>query len=204
MKPFIIYIEVFLLLMNFIVIECDNKEINNKEDVKSNVSVPGVFYEFNNLDSISCNLTHNSKEIKVQFSSSVIKNEYIVAFKGYYKPRTRENYIKAALNSSGVKNWKIVDRNNPASEFPSDFDVVVIEETDKFSGVNALSDHPLVRRVTPQRLVKRTLKFAEGTEDGYPEYKNFKRKINSFVSIIKIGKIFVLFFESVRLKIILI
>lgn len=180
MKPHILFIEVFLLLMNFVVTESNEKL---DEQLKQNVStIPEAFYELNNFYSIPCNTSQNTQEIKVQFSSSVIKNEYIVAFNGYYKPRTRENYIRAALNSSDVENWKILNRNNPASGFPSDFDVVLIEENDKYSGLSALTDHPLVRRVTPQRLVKRTLKFAETNEDGYPEYKNFKRKINSFVS----------------------
>ncbi|XP_043464380.1 membrane-bound transcription factor site-1 protease [Leptopilina heterotoma] len=179
MKPHILFIQVFLLLMNFIVTESNEKL---DEQLKQNAStISEAFYELNNLNSISCNTSQNTQEIKVEFSSSVIKNEYIVAFNGYYKPRTRENYIRAALNSSDVKNWKILNRNNPASGFPSDFDVVLIEENDKYSGLSALTDHPLVRRVTPQRLVKRTLKFAETNEDdGYPEYKNFKRKINSF------------------------
>ncbi|XP_012267422.2 membrane-bound transcription factor site-1 protease [Athalia rosae] len=127
-----------------------------------------------------CNTTQSQDVVKVQFSSRVVKNEYIVAFKGYYKPGARKSYIGAALNSSGVDNWQILSRDNPASGFPSDFDVVLLEETDRYNGLSALSDHPLVRRVTPQRVVHRTLKYINSTEDGdMPEYKDFRRKINS-------------------------
>lgn len=52
--------------------------------------------------------------------------EYIVTFNGYYLNETRHNYISAALRSSGVENWKILDRKNAASKYPSDFDVLIV------------------------------------------------------------------------------
>lgn len=52
--------------------------------------------------------------------------EYIVTFHGYYLNETRYNYISAALKSSGVENWKILDRKNAASKYPSDFDVLIV------------------------------------------------------------------------------
>lgn len=132
------------------------------------------------LNSRSCNTTYENQNIKLQFTSSIVKNEYIVIFKNYYKPTTRQSYIGAALNSSSVHNWRILPRLNPATNFPSDFDVVILEETTKNSGLDALKNHPLVKRVTPQRLVHRTLKYFNITEDTEtPEYKNFKRKINT-------------------------
>jgi len=63
----------------------------------------------------------NSSYIEV---SSI--SEYIVAFDDYYKTNTREKFITAALNGSDVANWKILMRNNPASDYPSDFDVVMV------------------------------------------------------------------------------
>ena len=135
-----------------------------------------------NVTGSECNSTCGGNTVKIQFTTTIVKNEYIVAFNGYYKPHARENYIGAALNSSGVHKWKILSRDNPASGFPSDFDVVLLEETDKHNGLNALTDHPLVRRVTPQRVVFRSLKYVNATEENdTPEYKNFKRKINSYV-----------------------
>jgi hypothetical protein len=60
------------------------------------------------------------------FSEVSYISEYIVAFNDYYKTNTIEKFITAALNGSGVENWKILTRNNPASDYPSDFDVVLV------------------------------------------------------------------------------
>lgn len=135
----------------------------------------------------------NVQQVQVKFITKIVKNEYIVAFKGYYKPHTRANYIKAALNSSGIKNWKILPRDNLASSFPSDFDVVLLEETTKYNGLNALNDHPLIKRVTPQKLVHRNLKFINTTSDDFdlPEFRNFRRKISNNVSFLNYIKILV-------------
>ncbi|PNF21813.1 Membrane-bound transcription factor site-1 protease [Cryptotermes secundus] len=113
---------------------------------------------------IRCNDTSHVQMVKVKFSSQVVRNEYIVAFNDYYKTNTREKFITAALNGSGVENWRILTRNNPASDYPSDFDVVLLEETEKLSGLAALNRHPSVRRVTPQRVVHRTLKYVNLTD----------------------------------------
>ena len=54
--------------------------------------------------------------------------EYIVSFNGYYKKETRGRYLQAALNGSNihVTSWTIVDRHNPAFDYPSDFDVLKV------------------------------------------------------------------------------
>lgn len=59
------------------------------------------------------------------FTSSLVP-EYIVAFKGYFKSSARNKFISAALNRSEIQNWRVVERNNPASDYPSDFDVVIV------------------------------------------------------------------------------
>lgn len=53
--------------------------------------------------------------------------EYIVTFNGYYKQKLRESFIASALSHSEVP-WHIVKRKNPASDYPSDFDVVVVSK----------------------------------------------------------------------------
>lgn len=173
-----------VLLLNF-VIKSNNNQLNcslGEEQIHDNLLHNKS--QSHNVPLISpCDLHHNMQEVKVQFSSRIVKNEYIVAFKGYYKLHARQNYIRAALNSSGIKNWKLLPRNNLASGFPSDFDVVLLEETDNYHGLNALMDHPLIKRVTPQRLVHRTLKYINITEEAdLAEYKSFKRKINTYGS----------------------
>ncbi|XP_014609822.1 PREDICTED: membrane-bound transcription factor site-1 protease [Polistes canadensis] len=170
-----------VLLLSFGKKSCNN-QLNCTPEEEQNRHNPAHESQLHDTSTISsCDMYNNMHEVKIQFSSRIVKNEYIVAFKGYYKPNARKNYIHAALNSSGVNNWKLLTRNNLASNFPSDFDVVLLEETDNFHGLNALMDHPLIKRVTPQRLVRRSLKYINITEEGeLPEYKGFKRKITTY------------------------
>lgn len=60
-----------------------------------------------------------------------------------------------------IKNFTIVARQNPASEYPSDFDVIHLYEHKHLSGLELLINHPLIKSVTPQRIVQRTLKFVD-------------------------------------------
>ncbi|XP_043235326.1 membrane-bound transcription factor site-1 protease-like [Amphibalanus amphitrite] len=104
------------------------------------------------------------QRVQVEFASSVVEHEYIVGFNNYYTKEARRNFITAALNHSGVVQWKILPRDNPAKHLPSDFDVLEIRESDPGTGLAALERHPNVRRVTRQRLVVRTLKFVSVNE----------------------------------------
>lgn len=49
-------------------------------------------------------------------------------------------------------------RDNPAKEYPSDFDVIMLAESAR-AALDALTDHPAVRKVTAQRIVQRTIKY---------------------------------------------
>ncbi|XP_075572012.1 membrane-bound transcription factor site-1 protease isoform X2 [Pelecanus crispus] len=98
--------------------------------------------------------------LKVEFTSTVVEHEYIVAFNGYFTAKARSKFISSALKSSDIENWRIVPRNNPASDYPSDFEVIQINEKQK-AGVLTLEDHPNIKRVTPQRKVFRSLKYLE-------------------------------------------
>lgn len=57
-----------------------------------------------------------------------------------------------------ISNYTLVQRNNPAKEYPSDFDVIILEEGGR-RALDALRDHPAVRRVTAQKQVQRTIKY---------------------------------------------
>ncbi|XP_033075047.1 membrane-bound transcription factor site-1 protease isoform X2 [Trachypithecus francoisi] len=98
--------------------------------------------------------------LKVEFSSTVVEYEYIVAFNGYFTAKARNSFISSALKSSQVDNWRIIPRNNPSSDYPSDFEVIQIKEKQK-AGLLTLEGHPNIKRVTPQRKVFRSLKDAE-------------------------------------------
>lgn len=119
----------FCLLIVITLYSCCGKLNTNilEENVESNLESP-----------LCCNLT-SSKQVEINYSTKIIENEYIVTFNGYYKNQARANYINTALNASGVIRWKILFRENPASDYPSDFDVVVIEGSEKATGEIILS-----------------------------------------------------------------
>uniref|UniRef100_W5MI11 Membrane-bound transcription factor site-1 protease n=1 Tax=Lepisosteus oculatus TaxID=7918 RepID=W5MI11_LEPOC len=109
------------------------------------------------LEGLLCpNCSHLT--LKVEFSSTVVEHEYIVAFNGYFTAKARSQFISSALKGSKAVGWRIVLRDNPASDFPSDFEVVQIRQSAQ-DGVLTLQDHPYIKRVTPQRKVFRSLKF---------------------------------------------
>lgn len=142
------YLTLFLFLLP--IIYCNTSHDN--EVIEDNLESP-----------LCCNLT-STKEVDVEYNSKIIENEYIVTFNSYYKNQARAVYITAALNVSGVQKWKILSRENPASDYPSDFDVVLFEDTEELTGSNALKNHPAIKSVTSQRMVYRTLKFINTNE----------------------------------------
>uniref|UniRef100_A0A669BEI8 Membrane-bound transcription factor site-1 protease n=1 Tax=Oreochromis niloticus TaxID=8128 RepID=A0A669BEI8_ORENI len=95
--------------------------------------------------------------------------EYIVAFTGYFSAKARSLYISRALQGAGdgALEWHIVPRENPASDFPSDFELVHIRQASPRS-LLTLEDHPYIKRVTPQRKVFRTLKYIPSPETAAP------------------------------------
>lgn len=111
--------------------------------------------------------TNDTVRVVYQYNSDVVKREYIVRFHGYYSTSTRTNYITSALDNAKVSNWTIVDRDNPAAkEYPSDFDIVIFDDTQQKDGISALLDHPLVKSVTAHRVVKRTVKYVNDNDCG--------------------------------------
>ncbi|KAJ8674081.1 hypothetical protein QAD02_005343 [Eretmocerus hayati] len=119
----------------------------------------------------------NEAQMRVEFLSHRVENEYLVIFKGFYREHTRTNYIRATLTAAGITGWKVIPRNNPAKNYPSDFDTIVLKKIDAKKGLDALSDHPLVKRISSQKVVQRTLK-THHQDESIPDYKGFKRKTN--------------------------
>ncbi|KAH8018442.1 hypothetical protein HPB51_006342 [Rhipicephalus microplus] len=91
--------------------------------------------------------------------------QYIITFKHYYRTNARDKFIKAALKGSGIHNWERLPRQNAASDYPSDFELIRLLEGTVEEGLVALQDHPLVKYVTPQRSVTRTLKFINASDE---------------------------------------
>lgn len=100
--------------------------------------------------------------VEVKFTTKIIQNEYIVTFDGYYKATERANHLRSAL-ANRTQNWKILPRLNPAADYPSDFDLLVLDEMNGDDGGDiveaALRAHPFIKSVTPQRMVQRSLKY---------------------------------------------
>lgn len=95
-----------------------------------------------------------------------VSPEYIVGFTGYFSAKARNLYISSALRNAGdgALDWHIVPRENPASDFPSDFELVHIRQATP-SSLLTLEDHPYIKRVTPQRKVFRLLKYVPCKSD---------------------------------------
>jgi hypothetical protein len=88
-----------------------------------------------------------------EFKTEIVPDEYIVAFDGYYSAADRLSFISRSLGNSSE--WKVVPRANPAAtNFPSDFDVVIVPNSDlDTSARERLASDPRVKHVTRQRLV---------------------------------------------------
>lgn len=176
MKLHICLLYVPLLLLFDIFFVLSHNHLNSNFEKYDNVTIKSPLYDISVSSSTSC---CDMQEVKVIFSSSIVENEYIVKFKGYYKADVRENYIRTVLSSFGIKNWKIILRNNAASKYPSDFDIVNLKEIDQYQALKALNNHPLIKTVTPQRLIQRTLKFINTSDSYVLAYKNSKKRINN-------------------------
>uniref|UniRef100_A0A665UQG2 Membrane-bound transcription factor site-1 protease n=1 Tax=Echeneis naucrates TaxID=173247 RepID=A0A665UQG2_ECHNA len=124
-----------------------------------------------NSDSFPSSSGSNCSQLtlKLEFSSKVVEHEYIVAFTGYFSAKARSLYINSALRNAGdgALEWHIVPRENPASDFPSDFELVHIRQASP-SSLLTLEDHPYIKRVTPQRKVFRSLKYIPSPEPAAP------------------------------------
>ncbi|XP_005107775.1 membrane-bound transcription factor site-1 protease [Aplysia californica] len=129
-----------------------------------------------------CNTTHAglTKRVDVEFTSSVVDNEFIITFDGYYKALARKRFISAALQEAGVTSWKVLPRINPANSYPSDFDVVQFHGNSDQNGVSALEDHPLIKRVTPHRKVTRSLKYTKVPDDDNEAEADKEEQMDSF------------------------
>lgn len=118
----------------------------------------------------------------VEYSSSIVESEYIVMFVSYYTAEARAGYLSAALRPHQY--WTILPRPNAAANFPSDFSVVQLGSggggrggvergawgeggvagTEEAAAVRALTQHPAVKQVTPQK--KLTKMLASGNSHG--------------------------------------
>ena len=92
-----------------------------------------------------------------------VPTEFIVMFTSYYTTEARDGYLAASLRP--YHSWSVVPRSNPGQEYPSDFSLLRLsegaEEDEVGEMLGALQRHPMIKRVTPQRRLTRTLKFSD-------------------------------------------
>uniref|UniRef100_A0A0K8VMR6 Membrane-bound transcription factor site-1 protease n=1 Tax=Bactrocera latifrons TaxID=174628 RepID=A0A0K8VMR6_BACLA len=102
---------------------------------------------------------------KVIFESKILENEYIVQYRHYYFPEARRKYLNAAFRRANILEWNLVERQNAARNYPSDFDLIQLEYSDlATTQILQLELHPLVKKVSPQRSVKRSLNYNQTRE----------------------------------------
>ena len=102
-----------------------------------------------------CQEGGNSSDVEIFITSTPVHDEYIVKFSAYYTIMARQGFLRAVLKS--VKRWDIIERHNPAYEYPSDFELVHLYENVNDS-ITSLKRHPLIVTVKPNLRVKRHLK----------------------------------------------
>lgn len=93
-----------------------------------------------------------------EYTTSIVDSEFIVTFTSYYTAEARDGFVSAALQP--FSSWSIVPRPNPGQQYPSDFSLVRLWGEDPSGALEALRQHRLIRRVTPQRKLTRLLTFA--------------------------------------------
>ena len=97
----------------------------------------------------------------VEYTTSIVDSEYIVMFTSYYTSNARDGFISAALRP--FHDWAILPRSNPSSDYPSDFSVVTLSAT-HHQALEALTQHPAIKQVTPQKKLTRILNSGQGIE----------------------------------------
>ena len=114
----------------------------------------------------------NSSETREKHSDykvSSVENQFIVTFRGWYSDSARSGYISAALKTLSVHDdpvFSVIPRDNPMSRYPSDFDLIELRDSELVTrSLELLTRHPMVRSVTPQKMVTRFLASEDESEE---------------------------------------
>ena len=142
-------IQIFLLIVIFSIYysDCDNY-------CKKTAEHPKV------------NKTSEHSEYKV----SSVDRQFIITFKGWFTDPARKGYITSALQRLGYNYenlYSVIPRDNPMAGYPSDFDLIMFSSSDDIvsRSIDLLLNHPLVKSVTPQKMVTRHLSNADNDDE---------------------------------------
>lgn len=105
----------------------------------------------------SASLPHHQlrPHLSLDYASSVVDSQYIVTFTSYYTTEARDGFISAALRP--FHNWTILPRSNPSADYPSDFSLIKLDTSLRTQALHLLTQHPAVKRVTPEKMLTRIL-----------------------------------------------
>lgn len=81
------------------VLNCSINNISSVTATASSTNNNNVNETFTKCCNTSSGPLHR---VEIEFKSTVVQNEYIVKFDGYYSSQTRKKYLTAALNDSKV------------------------------------------------------------------------------------------------------
>jgi membrane-bound transcription factor site-1 protease len=103
----------------------------------------------------------------LRFQHQNVPDEFIVHFKHLYHEQSRLKFLTAAMGKVAPMTWSVVSRSNPASQFPSDFDVVQVSgaHPDSSEWIDIVKTHPSIKDVTPQQMITRSLHYLNVSDD---------------------------------------
>ena len=120
-----------------------------------------------------CRACDDHAPLRVRFENHNVPDEFIVYFRHLYHEESRLKFLTAAMGrvASDRLTWSVVARSNPASGFPSDFDVVQIGARDPndLDWIDVVKSHPSIKDVTPQQMITRSLQFLNVSTAGEEE-----------------------------------
>mgnify|MGYP001138673821 CR=1 FL=1 len=187
----------FLLVFHLLLFISFGLNENGEDSLIINEQLKELINNSNNNG--ECLKVTNSSEIlneKYSYEASPILNNYIVTWTGYFYSQTHPKLLKSILgdttcnstindndnNDYNVKLkqdqydpescWKVVPRQNLATKFPSDFTLISLYGSQEYleKVTQLLTESQLVKRITPQKRVIRTLLHIE------PPHYNFPRR----------------------------
>ena len=106
--------------------------------------------------------TLRNDKLIARFQAEVVPNEYIVNYRNYYWPPARKKFLAAAFEKANISyiNWNIAQRQNPAKDFPSDFDLLLATNLN-VQQLSKLGQHPAIKKISSHLTVKRQLKYVD-------------------------------------------
>ena len=103
----------------------------------------------------ACQPGNSSTSETVEYTVTVEQARLIVRYRGWYSESARQQFLSGRLASLHAV---LLARNNSLAGKPSDFDLVQVTGAEVAGEAAALlASHPLVRDVTPERRVTRTV-----------------------------------------------